>query len=511
MKKNFPWLILLIVLLALAARLIPGPRIIDDSFITFRYARNILMGLGFTYNPGEFIQGTTTPLYTLILTGLGLLFGGAAAPFATLAWLLNTLLDAATCLLLVLLGRKLQFPLAGYATALVWALAPYSVTFAIGGLETSLFVFLLIAIPYTYLQERYALSALAAGLSILTRPDAILLAIPVVADRLYLALRKHKAISWTEWLALLLIPAAWFTFAALTFGSPIPHSVTAKLAVYQLGPGASLIRFLQHYATPFLDQHLWGNAAIKVGLVVYPFLALIGIREAMRKNARIWPLALYPWVYLLVFSLPNPLIFRWYLTSPLPAYFLFIFIGLISIASLLIKAIRQPVAQRIVQGMMLAALFAYPLLTNLSAWQLHPDHGPDRPAPEMAFIKLELLYDQAARIIQPHLQPGDILAAGDVGVLGYETGAKILDTVGLNSAESLAYYPIPADQYVINYAIPTALILSEKPDALIILEVYGRNTFLKDSAFKAQYTLLDTLPTDLYESKGMLLYLRNRN
>jgi arabinofuranosyltransferase len=511
MKKNFPWLILLIVLLALLARLIPGPRIIDDSFITFRYARNILMGLGFTYNPGEFIQGTTTPLYTLIMTGLGLLFGGAAAPFATIAWILNALLDSATCYLLVQLGKKLQFPLAGYATALVWAVAPYSVTFSIGGLETSLFVFLLTATIYAYLQERYALSALAAGLSILTRPDAILLAIPVVADRLYLALRKHKAISLTEWLALLLIPAAWFAFATLTFGSPIPHSVTAKLAVYQLGEGSALIRFLQHYATPFLDQHLWGIPAIQIGIVVYPFLAFIGLREAIRKNVRIWPLALYPWVYLLVFSLPNPLIFRWYLTPPLPAYFLFIFIGLISVASLLQKAIQQPTVMRIIQWILLAALFAYPLGSNLSAWQIHPDHGSDRPAPEMAFIKLELLYHQAAEMIMPHLQPGDKLAAGDVGVLGYETGSNILDTVGLNSAESLAYYPIPSDQYVINYAIPTALILTEKPDAIIILEVYARNTFLKDPTFNAQYTLLDTIPTDMYGSRGMLLYLRNRN
>jgi hypothetical protein len=510
MKKNFPWLILLIVLLALAARLIPGPRIIDDAFITFRYARNLLMGFGFTYNPGESVLGTTTPLYTLLLSAVGFLFGGAAAPFPALAWMLNTLLDAATCVLLIQLGGKIQYPLAGLATALVWAVAPHSVTFAIGGLETSLYVFLLTAAIYTYLQERYALSALAAGLSILTRPDAVLLVLPLIADRLYLVLRKQKKISLKEWLALLLIPAAWFTFAALAFGSPIPHSVTAKLAVYQLGPGAALIRFLQHYATPFLDQHIWGIPAIRVGLVVYPFLALIGIREALRRNLRLWPLALYPWAYLLVFSLPNPLIFRWYLTPPLPAYFLFIFIGLISLITLLSNAIRQPVPRRILQGILYTALFTYPLLTSLSAWTLHPDHGPNRPAPEMAFIKLELLYHQAAEIIRPHLQPGDVLAAGDVGVLGYQTGALILDTVGLNSTQSMAYYPIPVDQYVINYAIPGALILTEKPDAIIILEVYGRNTFLDDPAFHARYTLLETLPTDLYESRGMLLYLRNR-
>ena len=133
----------LIVALALLARFIPGPRTIDDAFITFRYARNILAGQGFVYNPGEAVLGTTTPLYTLLMAGLGALTGGVQAPFPLLALLVNALADAATCLLLWNLGRRLGFERAGVAAALAWAVAPFSVTFAIGGLETSLYVALL--------------------------------------------------------------------------------------------------------------------------------------------------------------------------------------------------------------------------------------------------------------------------------------------------------------------------------------------------------------------------------
>ena len=39
----------------------------DDAFITFRYAKNIASGEGFIYNPGEWVLGTSTPLYTLVL------------------------------------------------------------------------------------------------------------------------------------------------------------------------------------------------------------------------------------------------------------------------------------------------------------------------------------------------------------------------------------------------------------------------------------------------------------
>ena len=87
----------------LAARFIPGPRTIDDSYITFRYARNLLTGEGFVYNPGERVLGTTTPLYTLLMAGLAALAGGPG-DFPALALGVNALADAATCLLLWQLG-----------------------------------------------------------------------------------------------------------------------------------------------------------------------------------------------------------------------------------------------------------------------------------------------------------------------------------------------------------------------------------------------------------------------
>src|SRR5215211_293852 len=43
----------------------------DDSYITYRYAHNLLTGRGFVYNPGEHVLSTTTPLYALILALFG--------------------------------------------------------------------------------------------------------------------------------------------------------------------------------------------------------------------------------------------------------------------------------------------------------------------------------------------------------------------------------------------------------------------------------------------------------
>lgn len=67
------WILLpgIVFLMAIIVRILPGPRIIDDAFITYRYARNILAGNGFVYNPSEHVLGTTTPLYTFLLVLIG--------------------------------------------------------------------------------------------------------------------------------------------------------------------------------------------------------------------------------------------------------------------------------------------------------------------------------------------------------------------------------------------------------------------------------------------------------
>ena len=149
-----------------------------------------------------------------------------------------------------------------------------------------------------------------------------------------------------------------------------------------------------------------------------------------------------------------------------------------------------------------------PFTLTIRGWVLRPDHGIDRPAPEMAWYKLELLYKQAAQTLSSDLNPDTVLAAGDVGVLGYSTSARILDTVGLNSVETLKYYPLDSSYYVINYAVPPDLILDNLPDFIVLLEVYGRNGLFKDQYFWENYSLLEKIPTDIYSSDGMLIFAR---
>lgn len=499
--------IVLIMVLTLLARWIPGPRTIDDAYITFRYARNLLAGNGLVYNPGETVLGTTTPVYALLLAAIGAFTGGSQAPFPALAVAVNALFDALTGWLLYRLGDRLGSPRAGMASALIWAVSPWSVTFAIGGMETSLLVALATATFYFYSTQRPFPCAISGSLALLTRPDSLLFLTPLGLDRFRRTLRNTRLnpsplpIKPSEGLAFGLPIGAWVVIGSLYYGNPIPHSILAKVAAYHLPPTAGLVRLLQHYATPFLGHLIFGTRVwVLFGLLVYPALYGLGALMGIRKDFSTWAIWVYPWLYLAAFAVANPLIFRWYLTPPLPMYFLGIFLGVERIA----RDVGTPTV------MVGAAGMAF--LLTLNGWTLMPDHGPQRPSPEMAFIRLELLYEAIGKGLEGQIRPSEVLAAGDIGALGYFTDARILDTIGLISPQSVRYYPLPEDAYEPgqNYAVPSALITDLKPDLVVILEIYGRGTLLKDPTFLEAYSLEMRVPTDLYGSNDMLIFRLRR-
>ncbi len=485
----------LLIILAIVIRLIPGPRTIDDAYITFRYSQNILEGNGLVYNPGQAILGTTTPLYAILLSLFGSFFGGSLAPFPILAQIINAVADGFSCLILLILGRKAGYPNAGLATSLLWAFAPMSVTFAIGGMETSVFILLLLGSLYMYSSHQPVAAALLAAFSILTRPDALLAVVLLLVARglHYLKKSPHRP-STAELLAFILPLLAWSLFGWLTYGSPIPQTIAAKSVVYSLPKDAALIRLLQHYATPFQGNLLFGRYYLAFGLLFFPSLAIIGWRRVLQKHLYLWPLAIFPLLYFLAYSIANPLLFRWYLAPPLPLYLLGIMLGL--------EVITRELKRLKFLGVGSVIFMAF----TLNAWTLKPDHGPQRPAPKMAYIRLEELYIQAARDLMPVLSSDSVIAAGDIGAVGFFSQATIVDMVGLITPEVLDYFPLPDDSYVINYAIPSALVTDIQPDYVIILEIYGRRTLLLDSVFQETYALRREYPTDIYGSEAMLVF-----
>ncbi len=511
----------MVMILAGGARVLPAPRNVDDSFITFRYSRNLLMGDGFVYNEGVRTLGTTTPLYALVMAGVAGIAQGEAFTWYALG--VNALVDMLNvCLLYWIAWRITQSLYPSVAVAVLYALSPMSVTFAVGGMETAVAILWMLGATVAYLEERPRWVGVFAGLGLLTRIDAAIWIIPLGlmqwgesawhARRLRLGWLRY--FTWQTWLAGLLTIAPWGIFAFVYFGSPIPNSLSAKSVAYWITDYSALVSFVQQYATLFQDFEAFGSRGAMVGAILYPTLNLFAWLYVRQRERRVLPLLIYPWLYLILFAVANPLVFRWYWLPPVPALMLGAVLGAWAIWEGVATLFKRPQVARL--GMGMVALLWVGM--TLQGWVFTPDHGAARPAPRMAWHELELHYRTVAEWLHTHrtITPSTRIASADIGAIGYYTNATIIDTVGLVTPELSRYYPITESlivgrgddsKDVQNYAIPPQLILDQQPQYLVTMEAFVRLGLLRETAFIQDYTLIYSIPTTYYGS-GVQVYER---
>jgi len=209
----------------------------DDAFISFRYAKNWVGGLGLVYNAGEQVEGYTNFLWT-VLIGLFLELGldpvGVSAALGVLCF-------AGTLGVLVAASHWMRSEIEGAATqafvpiaAVGWAACFHARIYATSGLETSLFTLLacltIVGAGASRLPLHWALTGSAGVLAALTRPDGALLLGLAGLAALYQAARERKlggvlAVSAPG--LVLLVYAAW----KLSFyGDLRPNTYYAKSA-----------------------------------------------------------------------------------------------------------------------------------------------------------------------------------------------------------------------------------------------------------------------------------------
>lgn len=292
---------------------------VDDAFITFRYARNLGAGLGFVYNVGEPVLGTTTPLYTLWITLAGL----SGFDLVVVGKLLNIVADAASAVLLYVLMRRLGSHALAGAVAILFATSPYNIFYAATGMETGLYTFLVLLTLFLGAQNdlahrRWLALGCAGGLLVLTRPDGWL-AVAMVA-----IVGMIRGGSRTDLLKALSVSvacqAAWTIFALGYFGSPIPNSVSAKALSYQVS--GALDWGLDFFRVFFIRSGLLGG-------VIVISLFLVGLIAALMNRTRALLLIFAGWfaLYLIAFTLARGGPYGWYYAPLMPIFFLFVCLG----------------------------------------------------------------------------------------------------------------------------------------------------------------------------------------
>ena len=171
------WLTIVLLILAVLALgygcLSWWPRTVDDSFITFRYSESVVNGLGPVFNPGERVEGYSSPSW-MVAMAIAMVLGIDPVPASK--WL--GVVSSLGLLALTFRGlRRESIPGAGAALAvLVLGSSVVLQIWSVSGLETNGFALLffagLVALALGDRSPRGALiaSALLAAAT-LTRPE----------------------------------------------------------------------------------------------------------------------------------------------------------------------------------------------------------------------------------------------------------------------------------------------------------------------------------------------------
>lgn len=250
----------------------------EDSYITLRYATNLAAGRGFVFQPGEWVFGTSTPLWAMVLA-LPIALG--AEP--------EVVLDVGFCAALAGLaytGGRLLHRLGTTRAGLAFAVAIFlgvGRLHAYWGMETPLFIALLFGAWCMALDRRYALSGVVLGLACVARYEGYAFA---VAMALGLASQRNGKGIRAGGLALAGVTVPWLTFAWFYFGSLIPLPAPAK--AWHCSP----LRYLERSFLDLPHDLFWPATTFgypyAVGLALGVLMGLfgaIGVWRLIRSRA----------------------------------------------------------------------------------------------------------------------------------------------------------------------------------------------------------------------------------
>ena len=324
----------------------------DDAFITFRTVDNLFQGHGLRWNTDERVQTYTHPLWMLLAVACRAVSGELY--FSTL--ILGALLTLTSAVLLWRLNAAA--PLTGLAVLLVLLGSKAFVDYGTSGLENPLtgLLAMLLAWRLTAARPWYWVPTLAALLA-LTRPDAVLLALPAVLWSLA-ALRRGGGSARLAWLLGWLPLAGWLLFSTVYYGSAIPNTAWAKLNV-QI-PRLDLLQQGLRYLGDSLARDPLTLVAVAAG-------ALVGF-VGPRREARLLAAGAALYIAFVVWIGGDFMSGR-FLTAPL----------VLALGALGLQAphIRLP-RRRLVEALCLVGLGGYALLWPASPLHARTDYGANR-------------------------------------------------------------------------------------------------------------------------------------
>jgi hypothetical protein len=390
----------------------------DDTFIHLQYARHLSTGHGLVFNPGERVYGCTSPLWVALLAdAMALGFDGLwmAKLFGMLAAV------ASVGLFLQLMRRTVETPEIRALATIGWSTHAWMARWATSGMETPLAVALVLGGFVAFTEgKRWGSRPVRTGslwaLAALCRPEAMWLLLLWVMfllieteDRFGL----RRLISGT--LPPLLIVGTWLLFARIYFGTFWPQTLAAK--------SAGVTTLTTHVDSVAQQIRLVG-ATDGVLAILLVLACLFGrvVRFTPANLAHRW----LPWAW--IAGIP-----ALYLARGVPVISRYLMIVVPILDWLAWRAAdlwwmgASPSPARRARGIGLAALVMLLVVAqNMFVFQrsVIPHVNTFTPALESSLIRW-------GRWFKQHTPTDAVIAAPDIGAIGYFSERAVVDLAGL--------------------------------------------------------------------------------
>ena len=268
------------------------PYIVDDTFISLRYARNLVDGHGLVYNPAQRVEGYSNFLWVVLEAGMMWL----GWPVITGIKVVGLVSGAAAAMLTFFLAAHIYGARPGrmVASFVAFALVCLNSSVAVwapAGLETGLFALLLIAACLRYEVELdrgrgFPWSGILYALAWMTRPEAPVYGLYfLVRGLLSWRDRSRRGALCRSVLAFCALVIPYEVWGLWYYGELLPHTHVAKIGEAGFRGFAAFLRRSAHQPllVTFVTAQGWG-------LIV---LLALGIAGCIR---RIRTLPLVAWL-----------------------------------------------------------------------------------------------------------------------------------------------------------------------------------------------------------------------
>jgi len=259
----------------------------DDAFISFRYARNLVDGLGLVWNPAERVEGYTNFSWVLLMAAgmrLGLepeVLANGLGVACGVGVLIAAFAFAAR-------GRSLLSPWP-WLLVLVLAASRSFAAWCTGGLETMLFTLLVflgfarLLVPGEWRARDALVCSLCFAGAALTRPEGLLFGFLAAGCLvLDLVLGRRSARTVLLWLVPLgVLVGAHFAFRRAYYGAWLPNTFHAKVGGLWLEQGRRYLGYFHGcyrigWFLPLALAALFGASRRAAGSIALVLLAYSG-------------------------------------------------------------------------------------------------------------------------------------------------------------------------------------------------------------------------------------------